>query len=98
MGFTELVGNIGFYGACLVALALWVDKQIKNHREDTQKTIEMLREDAKEDKERLLDEIAHNRDVLSRVVTTNDMLAKDVSVIVKDLTVKVDKILDKMEV
>ena len=91
MNFTEIVGRIGFYGACMVALAIWVDKQIKNNREDTQKTIDILREDAKEDKDRLLKEIAYNREVITKVVATNDVLAKD-------LTVKVDKILDKVGV
>ena len=69
----------------------WVDKQIKHNREDTQRTIEILREDAKDDKERLLNEIAYNREVIAKVVATNDVLAKD-------LTVKVDKILDKVGV
>lgn len=91
MNFTEIVGSIGFYGACMVSLAIWVDKQIKNNREDTQKTIDILREDAKEDKDRLLNEIAYNREVIAKVVATNDVLAKD-------LTVKVDKILDKVGV
>ena len=89
MNFTEIVSSIGFYGACMVALAIWVDKQIKNNREDTQKTIDILREDSKED--RLLNEIAYNREVIAKVVATNDVLAKD-------LTVKVDKILDKVGV
>ncbi|MFR5471811.1 MAG: hypothetical protein ACLTG7_09755 [Romboutsia sp.] len=91
MNFTEIVGSIGFYGACMVTLAIWVDKQIKNNREDPQKTIEILREDSKEDKDRLLNEIAYNREVIAKVVATNDVLAKD-------LTVKVDKILDKVGV
>lgn len=91
MNFTEIVGSIGFYGACMVSLAIWVDKQIKNNREDTQKTIEILREDSKEDKDRLLNEIAYNREVIAKVVATNDVLAKD-------LAVKVDKILDKVGV
>mgnify|MGYP003366273741 FL=1 len=91
MNFTEIVGSIGFYGACMVSLAIWVDKQIKNNREDTQKTIDILREDSKEDKDRLLNEIAYNREVIAKVVATNDVLAKD-------LTVKVDKILDKVGV
>lgn len=91
MNFTEIVGSIGFYGACMVSLAIWVDKQIKNNREDTQKTIEILREDSKEDKDRLLNEIAYNREVIAKVVATNDVLAKD-------LTVKVDKIMEKVGV
>jgi hypothetical protein len=89
--FTELIGNIGFYGACLVALAVWVDKQIKNNRSDMQKTIEILREDSKEDKERLLSELTYNREIVVKVVATNDLL-------VKDLSVKVDKILEKVGV
>ena len=91
MNFTDLISTIGLSGACMVALALWVDKQIKHNREDTQRTIDILREDAKEDKERLLNEIAYNREVIAKIVATNDVLAKD-------LTVKVDKILDKVGV
>ena len=91
MNFTDLIGTVGLSGACMVALAIWVDKQIKNNREDTQKTIEILREDSKEDKDRLLNEIAYNREVIAKVVATNDVLAKD-------LAVKVDKILNKVGV
>lgn len=91
MSFTELISTVGLSGACMIVLALWVDKQIKNNREDTQKTIDILREDSKEDKDRLLNEIAYNREVIAKVVATNDVLAKD-------LTVKVDKILDKVGV
>lgn len=89
MNFTELIGGVGFTGACMVALAIWVDKQIKHNREDTQKTIEIIRQDAKEDKERLLEEICYNREVITKVVATSDVLAKD-------LTLKVDKILEKV--
>lgn len=91
MNFTDLISTVGLSGTCMVALALWVDKQIKHNREDTQRTIDILREDAKEDKERLLNEIAYNREVIAKVVATNDVLSKD-------LTVKVDKILDKVGV
>jgi hypothetical protein len=91
MNFSELIGTVGLSGACMVVLALWVNKQVENNRADTQRTIEILREDAREDKERLLEEIAYNREVVAKVVTTNDILAKD-------LTVKVDKILTKINV
>ena len=91
MNFADLISTVGLSGSCMVVLALWVDKQIKHNREDTQRTIDILREDSKEDKERLLNEIAYNREVIAKVVATNDVLAKD-------LTVKVDKILDKVGV
>jgi hypothetical protein len=91
MNFTELIGTVGMSGACMVVLALWVNKQVENNREDTQRTIDILREDAKEDKERLLEEIAYNREVVAKIVATNEILSKD-------LTVKVDKIMEKMNV
>lgn len=91
MNFGDLISTIGLSGACMVVLAIWVDKQIKINREDTQKTISILREDAKEDKERLLNEVAYNREVIAKVVATNDILAKD-------LAIKVDKILNKVGV
>lgn len=91
MNFVELVGGVGFMGASLIALAIWVDKKDKQNREDTQKMIDIIREDSKEDKERLMNEIAYNREVIVKVVATSDVLAKD-------LTVKVDKILDKVGV
>ena len=91
MNFIDLVGGVGFMGASLIVLAAYVDRKDKQNREDTQKMIDMLREDAKEDKERLMDEVNYNRDVIVKVVATSDVLAKD-------LTVKVDKILDKVGV
>ena len=81
MGFTELVGNIGFYGACLVALAMWVDKQIKNHREDTQKTIEMLREDAKENL---------RKNVLNNTVNSDGQPVENINNEIKSLQAKSD--------
>lgn len=91
MNFMELVSGVGFMGASLIALAVWVDKKDKQNREDTQKMIDMIREDSKDDKKRLMDEITYNREVIVKVVATNDVLAKD-------LAVKVDKILEKVEV
>ena len=91
MNFVELVGGVGFMGASLIALAIWVDKKDKQNREDTQKMVDIIREDSKEDKERLMNEITYNREVIVKVVATSDVLAKD-------LTVKVDKILDKVGV
>ncbi len=91
MNFMELVSGVGFMGASLIALAVWVDKKDKQNREDTQKMVDMIREDSKDDKKRLMDEITYNREVIVKVVATNDVLAKD-------LTVKVDKILDKVGV
>lgn len=91
MNFTDLISTVGLSGACMVVLAIWVDKQIKHNREDTKRTIDMLREDAKEDKEKLLEEIAYNREISAKLLATNEILAKD-------LTVKVDKILDKVGV
>ena len=91
MNFTDLIGSIGLSGASMVVLAIWVDKQIKNNREDTHRMIEMLREDAREDKEKLLEEVAYNREISVKLLATNEIL-------VKDLTVKVDKILDMVGV
>ncbi len=89
MNFMELISGVGFMGASLIALAVWVDKKDKQNREDTQKMVDMIREDSKDDKKRLMDEITYNREVIVKVVATNDILAKD-------LTVKVDKILIEM--
>ena len=87
----EIISKLGIPAGAMFALAIWVDKQIKNNREDTHKTIEMLREDAKEDKAKLLEEITYNREISAKVLASNEVL-------VKDLTVKVDKILEKVGV
>ena len=94
----EIVSALGFPVACVIGLAIWVDKQIKNNREDINRTMDMLREDAKEDKAKLVEEITYNREISAKVLASNEMLVKDVMVLVKDLTVKVDKILEKVGV
>ena len=94
----EIISALGFPVACVIGLAIWVDKQIKNNREDINRTMDMLREDAKEDKAKLVEEITYNREISAKVLASNEMLVKDVMVLVKDLTVKVDKILEKVGV
>lgn len=94
----EIISALGFPVACVIGLAIWVDKQIKNNREDINRTMDILREDAKEDKAKLVEEITYNREISAKVLASNEMLVKDVMVLVKDLTVKVDKILEKVGV
>lgn len=89
MDFNTLIGTVGFAGTCMVFLAIWVDKQIKNNREDTQKTIDILREDSKEDKKVLFEVIADSKEVNSKLLATNELL-------VKDVIPKLDKVLEKV--
>lgn len=85
----QMITSLGFPIACVIGLALWVDKQMKNNREDTKATIELIREDAKEDKNKMIEEITYNREVNSKLLATNELLAKD-------LSFKLDKVLEKV--
>ena len=91
MVFTELVGGIGITGACMVCLAIWVNKQVEYNQKTTKEMIDILREDNKEDKEKMLEEIAYNREVNSKLLTSNEVLAKEISTKLDYLLERIDK-------
>ena len=91
MDFTNLVTGVGFQIACVMVLGLYIDKKDKQTREDTQKTIDIIREDAKADKEMIMNELNYSREVNSKLMTTTEIIAKEIST-------KLDRVLEKVEV
>ena len=91
MDFSQLVTGVGFQIACVMAMAVWIDKKDKQTREDTQKTIDLIREDAKSDKDMLMKELSYSREVNSKLMATTEIIAKEIST-------KVDKVLEKVGV
>lgn len=79
----RIITNLGFPIAMCVAI-IWYIKDFIAH------TIEQIRLDTKEDKQILLDEIKHNRKVNEKLLMTNELLAKEI-------TVKIDKIGEKID-
>jgi hypothetical protein len=91
MDFTNLVTGVGFQIACIAVMGAWIDRKDKQNREDTQKTLELFREDAKADKEMLLNELNYSREVNSKMMATTEIMAKEIST-------KLDRVLEKVEV
>ncbi|GAA0703207.1 hypothetical protein GCM10008904_10090 [Paraclostridium ghonii] len=79
----RIVTNLGFPIAMCIAIIWYIKDFIDN-------TIEQIRLDTKEDKQILLDEIKHNRKVNEKLLMTNEVLAKEI-------TVKIDKIGEKID-
>lgn len=85
----QMITNLGFPIACCIALGAYVNIQNKQNREDSQKAMEDLRQDAKEDKEMLMKELVYSREVNSKLMSTNEIMAKEISS-------KLDKVLEKV--
>ena len=74
----QMITSLGFPIACCLALAYYVKYQN-----------EQIREDNKEDKELLLNELQYSREVNSKLLASNELLAKEIST-------KLDHILEKV--
>lgn len=101
MDFTTLIQDIGFPISCVLALGWYINKKDAAEKEERQRE----REDDKQDKERLFQEISYNREVNTKLLQTNQEVSETNKVLVKDFTEKfdtvdkkVDKILEKVGV
>lgn len=101
MDFTTLIQDIGFPISCVLALGWYINKKDATEKEERQRE----REDDKQDKERLFQEISYNREVNAKLLQTNQEVSETNKVLVKDFTEKfdtvdkkVDKILEKVGV
>ena len=74
----QMITSLGFPVACCLGLAAYVKMQ------NTQ-----MREDAKEDKELWMHEISYSREVNSKLLASNEVLAKEISI-------KLDKLIEKV--
>lgn len=74
----QLIAGLGFPIACCLGLATYVKMQN-----------DQIREDNKEDKEMWLNELSYSREVNSKLLASNEMLAKEISI-------KLDKLIEKV--
>ena len=74
----QLIAGLGFPIACCLALGAYV--KIQN---------EHIREDNKADKEMWLNELSYSREVNSKLLASNEVLAKEIST-------KLDYLLEKV--
>ena len=74
----QMITTLGFPMACCLALGAYVKMQN-----------EQIRQDNKEDKELLLTELQYSREVNSKLLASNEILAKEIST-------KLDHILEKV--
>ena len=74
----QMITTLGFPVACCLGLAYYVKYQN-----------EQIRQDNKEDRELLLTELQYSREVNSKLLASNELLAKEISS-------KLDHILEKV--
>ena len=71
----QMITSLGFPVACCLALAYYVKYQN-----------EQIREDNKEDKELLLNELQYSREVNAKLLASNELLAKEMNVDITEIT------------
>ena len=74
----QMITTLGFPVACCLALGAYVKMQN-----------EQIRQDNKEDKELLLTELQYSREVNSKLLASNEILAKEISTKLDEILVKV---------
>lgn len=91
---TELITTLGFPIACVIAMAAFIFYIYNTWTKENQETLEKLQERCQAREDKLYDEIAKNREVISSAITTIahyaeklDVIQKDISDIKTDITV-----------
>ena len=74
----QMITSLGFPIACCLGLATYVKMQN-----------DQIREDNKEDKEMWLNELSYSREVNSKLLASNEVLAKEISM-------KLDKLIERV--
>lgn len=93
MNINSLIESLGFPIACVLALGWYINKKDQDAKEERTRE----REDDKQDKERLFQEITYNRDVNKTLLKTNQEVSETNRILVKDFTDKVDSIDTKVD-
>lgn len=95
---SELITTLGFPIACVVAMAAFIFYIYNTWTKENQQTLEKLQERCQVREDKLYDEIAKNREVISSAITTIahyaeklDVIQKDISDIKTDITVIMSK-------
>ena len=76
----QMITSLGFPIACCLALGAYVKMQNEH-----------MREDNKSDKEMLLNELTYSREVNSKLLASNEVLAKEISTKLDYLLERIDK-------
>ena len=76
----QMITSLGFPVACCLALGAYVKTQNEH-----------MREDNKADKEMLLKELTYSREVNSKLLASNEVLAKEISTKLDYLLERIDK-------
>ena len=76
----QIIASLGFPIACCLALGAYVKTQNEH-----------MREDNKADKEMLLKELTYSREVNSKLLASNEVLAKEISTKLDYLLERIDK-------
>ena len=76
----QIIASLGFPIACCLALGAYVKMQN-----------DQIREDNKEDKEMLLNELTYSREVNAKLLASNEVLAKEISTKLDYLLERIDK-------
>ena len=74
----QIIASLGFPIACCLVLGAYVKMQNEH-----------IREDNKADKEMWLNELSYSREVNSKLLASNELLAKEISM-------KLDKLIEKV--
>lgn len=93
MNINSLIESLGFPIACVLALGWYINKKDQDEKEERLRE----REDDKQDKERLFQEITYSRDVNEKLLKTNQEVSETNRLLVKDFTDKVDSIDTKVD-
>ena len=95
---SELITTLGFPIACVVAMGAFIFYIYNTWTKENQANMEKLQARCKEREDKLYEEIAKNREVISSAITTIahyaeklDVIQKDISDIKTDITVIMSK-------
>lgn len=93
MDINTLIESLGFPISCVLALGWYINRKDQDEKEERLRE----REDDKQDKERLFQEITYSRDVNEKLLKANQEVSETNRVLVKDFTYKVDSIDTKVD-
>ena len=83
--FVELVGQLGFPIACVIALGVFAWHMVKHNNETAAKTMERIQSNCAVREEKLYQEIKENREINSKAITTIQMYAERLTHIEKSV-------------
>ena len=100
---STLITNFGFpIVACIfigIFIVKYIERNDKNNKEvlqqvryDNKELINQIKQDSEKDRDMLMGEIRYNREVNQKLLSTNELLAKDLTSEVKAVASKVEEV------